>query len=218
MLASTSSVYGANIEMPYTETQKTDHQISIYAATKKSIEVLSHSYSHLYRLPITAFRFFTVYGAYGRPDMAPYKFTSSILAGKPIDVYNYGKMERDFTFIDDLVESVSRLIFVQPSDLEKKIDSIGSSGSNVAPWQVVNIGNSKPIKLLDFIGAIEKATGLPAKKNFIAMQSGDVVSTWADTSMLANLIGYTPNTTLESGVSQFVSWFRSYYGNEYGKR
>ena len=213
LLASTSSAYGANIEMPYIETQKTDHQVSIYAATKKSMEVLSHSYSHLFDLPITAFRFFTVYGPYGRPDMAPHKFTSSILARKPIDIYNFGKMERDFTYIDDLVTSILKLAEKVPTvrDQSKLIENT----SPVAPWRVVNIGNSRPVKLLDFIDALENALGIEAIRNYLPMQSGDVVATWADVSLLRELTGFVPDTNLQEGLQKFVEWYRDYYGNQF---
>ena len=212
LLASTSSVYGANTETPYTELQKTDHQVSIYAATKKSMEALSHSYSHLYSIPITAFRFFTVYGPYGRPDMAPHKFTANILAGDPIDVYNYGNMERDFTYIDDLVTSVVNLTEHVPKNNEKS-NLMGISPA--APWRAVNIGNSRPVKLLEFISALENALGIESKKNYFPMQSGDVVATWADVSLLRELTGFVPDTNLASGLQEFVDWFRAYYGNQY---
>ena len=213
LLASTSSAYGANLEMPYVENQKTDHQVSIYAATKKSMEVLSHSYSHLYSMPITVFRFFTVYGPYGRPDMAPHKFTSKILANEPIDVYNHGKMERDFTYVEDLVKAILNLAYCIP---DSKISSnLDYSCSPVAPWRVINIGNANPIKLLDFISAIEQALGIKAKKNYMPMQPGDVVSTWANVSLLKELTGYVPNTKLSDGISKFILWYRSYYGNNY---
>lgn len=213
LLASTSSAYGANEHMPYRETFKADHQMSFYAATKKSTENMAHSYAHLFDLPITMFRFFTVYGPWGRPDMALFKFTKAILSDKPIDVYNHGNMSRDFTYIDDLVRGMRLLIDAVPDHLcpSLKNAELIDSKSPVAPFRVVNIGNSKPVKLLDFIFAIEKSTGIKAKKNFTPMQAGDVPATWADTSFLKKLTGYKPNTDLSNGVRNFVSWYREYY-------
>ena len=213
LLASTSSAYGANDDMPYRETVKADHQMSFYAATKKSTENMAHSYAHLFNLPITIFRFFTVYGPWGRPDMALFKFTKAILNGDPIDVYNHGNMSRDFTYIDDLVNGMRLLVDAIPS-VEDRPDAneyAGDSKSKVAPFRVVNIGNSKPSQLLDFIVAIEKSIGIEALKNFMPMQAGDVPATWADTSLLENLTNYHPNTDLSSGVKNFVTWYREYY-------
>jgi UDP-glucuronate 4-epimerase len=213
LLASTSSAYGANVDMPYRETVKADHQMSFYAATKKSTENMAHSYSHLFDLPITMFRFFTVYGPWGRPDMALFKFTKAILNGDPIDVYNHGDMSRDFTYIDDLVKGMRLLMDAIPNKIDIfeedacKLDS----KSQVAPFRVVNIGNSKPAQLLDFITAIENSLGIKAVKNFMPMQAGDVPATWADTSLLNNLSGYQPNTDLNAGVHNFVDWYRKYY-------
>jgi UDP-glucuronate 4-epimerase len=213
LLASTSSVYGANTEMPYAETQKADTQMSFYAATKKATEAMAHSYAHLYDLPTTMFRFFTVYGPWGRPDMAPYKFTRAILEGRPIDVYNHGNMSRDFTYIDDLVDGIVRLIEAVPVRPGPD-DTIpeGDSLSPVAPYRIVNIGNSEPVALMDFIGAIEAATGTPAQKNFMDMQPGDVPATWADASLLQSLTGYRPRTGIQEGVARWVAWYRDYYG------
>lgn len=211
LLASTSSVYGANVEMPYKETVKADHQISFYAATKKSTENMAHSYAHLFKLPITMFRFFTVYGPWGRPDMALFKFTRAILDGKPIDVYNSGKMSRDFTFIDDLVTSIRALIDCTPEPYKKDIEHISESASPVAPYRIVNIGNSKPEKLEDFIDAIEKSVGKKAVRNYLPMQGGDVPETWADTTLLSCLIKSIPDTKIEDGVRQFVDWYKNYY-------
>lgn len=213
LLASTSSAYGANNNMPYNENDKADHQMSFYAATKKATENLAHSYSHIYGLPITMFRFFTVYGPWGRPDMALFKFTKAILEDLPIDVYNFGNMKRDFTYIDDLVEAISMLIDANPSNeiALSKDASCDDSLSPVAPFRVVNIGNSKPQKLLDFIIAIERAVGKASKKNMLPMQAGDVPATWADTTLLENLTNYSPSTDIEIGVNNFVSWFREYY-------
>lgn len=213
LLASTSSAYGANTEMPYTETQKADHQVSFYAATKKSTENMAHSYAHLFDLPITMFRFFTVYGPWGRPDMAPYKFTRAILAGETIDVYNYGEMKRDFTYVEDLVEAIRLLIDAVPVRPKDGIVPAGDSLSPVAPWRVVNIGNSDAVQLTDFIEAIEEATGLKATRNLMAMQAGDVPATWADASLLKSLTGYQPKTNVRDGMTAFVKWYRIYHGN-----
>ena len=213
LLASTSSAYGASENMPYKETIKADHQMSFYAATKKSTENMAHSYAHLFNLPITIFRFFTVYGPWGRPDMALFKFTKAILNGDPIDVYNHGNMSRDFTYIDGLVNGMRLLVDAIPSveDRPNGNEYAEDSKSKVAPFRVVNIGNSKPAQLLDFIVAIEKSIGIEALKNFMPMQAGDVPATWADTSLLENLTNYHPNTDLSSGVQNFVTWYREYY-------
>lgn len=213
LLASTSSAYGASEDMPYKESIKADHQMSFYAATKKSTENMAHSYAHLFNLPITMFRFFTVYGPWGRPDMALFKFTRAILNGDPIDVYNYGDMSRDFTYIDDLVCGMRLLIDAIPrvSDLSATNKDVEDSKSHVAPFRVVNIGNSKPAQLLDFIAAIEKSLGRKAVKNLMPMQAGDVPATWADTSLLEALTGYEPHTDLFAGVQNFVGWYREYY-------
>ena len=211
LLASTSSAYGSNTAMPYEETVKADHQMSFYAATKKSTEAMAHSYSHLYGLPMTMFRFFTVYGPWGRPDMALFKFTKAILNNDPIDVYNYGDMKRDFTYIDDLVKAIRLLIDTVPSNFKGALCDCDSL-SPVAPFRVVNIGNSDSVQLTDFIDAIEVATGKKAKKNFMPMQAGDVPATWADASLLKALTGYSPETTVREGVSKFVEWYCSFYG------
>lgn len=211
LLASTSSAYGANTVMPYAETVKADHQMSFYAATKKATESMAHSYAHLFGLPVTMFRFFTVYGPWGRPDMALFKFTRAILAGEPIDVYNHGDMKRDFTYVTDLVAAILLLIDavpVRPAD--GKVPE-GDSLSPVAPWRVVNIGNSEPVQLVDFIAAIEAATGRRAVRNLMDMQPGDVPATWADAGLLASLTGYTPATRVPEGVQAFVDWYRDYY-------
>jgi len=209
LLASTSSAYGANTVMPYQETVKADHQMSFYAATKKATEAMAHSYAHLYDLPVTMFRFFTVYGPWGRPDMALFKFTKAILNGDPIDVYNHGDMKRDFTYVTDLVEGIRLLIDAAP----KRVDEVpeGDSLSPVAPWRVVNIGNSDSIQLTDFIAAIEDATGKTATRNMMPMQAGDVPATWADASLLQTLTGYKPQTNVRDGVQAFVDWYRDYY-------
>ena len=207
LLASTSSAYGANSEMPYAETHKADHQMSFYAATKKATEAMAHSYSHLYGLPVTMFRFFTVYGPWGRPDMALFKFVKAILAGEAIDVYNQGDMRRDFTYVDDLVEGITRLIDKVPDQSLGDFDSL----SPVAPYRVVNIGNGAPVPLMEFITAIETALGAPAHKNFLPMQPGDVPATWADARLIETLIGPLPRTDITEGVAQFVRWYRDYY-------
>jgi len=206
LMASTSSVYGANTEMPYRETDKVDTQMSFYAATKKANEAMAHSYAHLHNIPTTMFRFFTVYGPWGRPDMAPYLFTSAILKGEAINVYNHGDMKRDFTYVADLVEAIRLLIDAVP------VKNEGDGGSLVAPYRIVNIGNAAPVKLGDFIAAIEAATGKTATRNLLDIQPGDVPATWADTSLLSSLTGFTPSTPIEQGVQNYVDWFRDYYG------
>lgn len=211
LLASTSSAFGANTRMPYKETDRADHQMSFYAATKKSTESMAHSYAHLFDLPITMFRFFTVYGPWGRPDMAPYKFTKAILQGQPIDVYNHGDMKRDFTYVEDLVAAICLLFDAIPERPADGIVPEGDSLSPVAPHRVVNIGNNNAVQLLDFIGAIEKATGREAQKNFMPMQPGDVPATWADADLLKSLTGYVPKTNVEEGMQAFVDWYRSFY-------
>jgi UDP-glucuronate 4-epimerase len=209
LVASTSSVYGANTKMPFTEIQKADTQLTIYAATKKSVENMAHSYAYLWKIPTTMFRFFTVYGPWGRPDMALFKFVSGIINNKPIDIYNNGEMYRDFTYIDDLVHSIKLLIDVIPS-MDKKISDLDSL-SSVAPHRVVNIGNSNKIKLLDFIDAIEENLGKKAIRNYMSMQKGDVPGTWADTSLLNNLTNYNPKTNFKDGIDKFIKWYRKYY-------
>ncbi|OWJ84125.1 UDP-glucuronate 5-epimerase [Haematobacter missouriensis] len=209
LLASTSSAYGANTKMPYAETDKADHQMSFYAATKKANEAMAHSYAHLYGLPTTMFRFFTVYGPWGRPDMALFKFTRAVLEGKSIDIYNHGDMKRDFTYVTDLVEGIAGLIGVLPGQ-----EPVGAfdSLSPVAPFRVVNIGNGSPVPLMDFVSAIEAATGREAAKNFLPMQPGDVPATWADATLLTRLLGQPlPKTDIRDGVARFVEWYRDYY-------
>lgn len=213
LLASTSSVYGANTDMPYGETDKADSQMSFYAATKKANEAMAHSYAHLYGLPTTMFRFFTVYGPWGRPDMALFKFTRAILEGRPIDVYNHGEMQRDFTHVGDLVEAVVRLIDAVPERPgEGEAVAEGDSLSPAAPFRIVNIGRSAPERLTDFIAAIERATGREAQRTLMPMQPGDVPATWAETTLLQRLTGYVPATPLDEGVEEFVAWYRGYYG------
>lgn len=209
LLASTSSVYGANTKMPYVETDKVDTQMSFYAATKKATEAMAHSYSHLYGLPITLFRFFTVYGPWGRPDMAHFKFTRAILEGTPIEIYNHGNQKRDFTYIDDLVTSIIALSAAVP---DPAAPVAGDSLSPVAPCRVVNIGNGQPVMLMDYIAAIEAACGREAQKVFLPAQPGDVPATWADVSLLHTLTGQRPATDVRQGLQQFVDWYRDYYG------
>ena len=211
LMASSSSAYGANTLMPYNENMQADHQMSLYATTKKSSENVAHSYAHLFALPITMFRFFTVYGPWGRPDMAPHLFTSRILEGRPIDVFNHGDMRRDFTYVTDLVEAILLLVDAVPDHLTQQGMFAGDSLSPVAPYRVVNIGNSDTVPLLDFIKAIEDATGVVAEKNLLPMQPGDVPATWADASLLKALTGYVPKTSVRDGVASFVAWYRDYY-------
>ena len=212
LMASTSSVYGANEVMPFNEKHKTETPLTIYAATKKANESMGHSYAHLWNIPITVFRFFTVYGPWGRPDMALFKFTESILENKPIDVFNFGNMYRDFTYIDDLVRGIRMLIDVIPSkEKNSKPISKNDNKSIAAPYRVVNIGNSNKVKLNDFIEAIEDELNLKAKKNLLPIQVGDVPATWADASLLKELTGYSPETNYKIGVGKFVKWYREYY-------
>jgi len=209
LMASTSSVYGANTEMPFTETEKADTQLTIYAATKKSNESMAHSYSHLWKIPTTMFRFFTVYGPWGRPDMALFKFVNGIINNKPIDIYNNGEMYRDFTYVDDLVNGIKLLADIPPA-MEKNISKIDSL-SPVAPFRIVNIGNSNKIKLIDFINAIEESLGKKAIKNFMPMQKGDVHATWADASLLESITNYKLQTNFKDGIKRFIKWYRAYY-------
>ncbi|KUJ73213.1 UDP-glucuronate 5-epimerase [Ruegeria marisrubri] len=212
LMASTSSVYGANEDMPFTEVEKADTQLTIYAATKKANEAMGHSYAHLWNLPTTMFRFFTVYGPWGRPDLALYKFVDAILEDRPIDIYNHGDMYRDFTYVDDLVRAIRLLIDAAPVRPDSKEDiAEGDSLSPVAPFRVVNIGNADKVRLLDFIEAIEEALGRKAIRNYMPMQKGDVPATWADTSLLQRLTGYRPQTDFKDGIARFVEWFRDYH-------
>ena len=211
LMASTSSVYGANEEMPFAETQKADTQLTIYAATKKASESMGHAYAHLWSIPTTMFRFFTVYGPWGRPDMALFKFVEAILKDRPIEVYNHGEMFRDFTYIADLVQAI-RLLIDTPPPLPRTAEPIaGDTLSPVAPWRVVNIGNSDKVKLLDFVDAIEQALGRKAQRTYLPMQAGDVPATWADASLLRALTGYAPKTDVKDGIAAFVAWYREYY-------
>jgi UDP-glucuronate 4-epimerase len=213
LLASTSSAYGANTAMPFRETDRSDHPLTLYAASKKANEAMSHSYAHLFAIPTTCFRFFTVYGPWGRPDMAPWKFTQGILEGRPIDVYNHGDMARDFTFIDDLIESIIRLVDcvpVRPASGEAIAG--GDSLSPAAPWRLVNIGAGRPERLMDFIAAIEHAAGRKAVCNFLPIQPGDVPASFASADLLERLTGYRPATQIGPGMKAFVDWFRAYHG------
>lgn len=212
LMASTSSVYGANEDMPFSESEKADTQLTIYAATKKANESMGHSYAHLWNLPTTMFRFFTVYGPWGRPDLALYKFVDAMLDDRPIEIYNHGEMYRDFTYVSDLVHAIRLLIDVPPPPPASRAESIkGDSLSRVAPYRVVNIGNSDKVRLLDFVDAIEDELGIEAKRNYLPMQMGDVPATWADASLLQELTGYRPNTDFREGIAQFVAWYRSYF-------
>lgn len=209
LMASTSSVYGAGEEMPFDERQKADTQLTIYAATKKANEAMGHAWAHIHALPVTMFRFFTVYGPWGRPDMALFKFTKGILERTPIDIYNHGEMWRDFTYVDDLVRGIRLLIDAVPGGPETAVE--GDSLSPAAPFRVVNIGNSEKVRLMDFIDAIEQEIGRKAIRNMMPMQLGDVPATWADASLLQNLTGYRPQTPFREGVRRFVEWYRDYY-------
>ncbi len=212
LMASTSSAYGANEEMPFKETDKADHPLTIYAATKKANEAMGHAYAHLHDLPVTMFRFFTVYGPWGRPDMAPFKFTKAILAGDPIDIYNNGDMWRDFTYVTDLVQGIAGLIDAAPVRPASRAEiAPGDSLSPAAPFRVVNIGNGQKVRLMDFIEAIEVATGKTAIRNFMPMQQGDVPATWADASLLERLTGRLPATDVRDGMRAFVEWYRGFY-------
>ena len=210
MIASSSSVYGANKKFPFKEIHKTDHQLSFYAATKKSTESLAHAYSSLWKLPITMLRFFTVYGPWGRPDMAYFKFTKKILRGKKIEIFNKGKMYRDYTYIDDIVDGIYKLLKKAPSlKVVKKIKN--DSLSPVAPFRILNIGNTKKIYLLSFINSLEKVLNKKAKKKYLPMQKGDVHSTLSDTSLLKKITGYNPKTDYRVGIKKFIDWYLKYY-------
>jgi UDP-glucuronate 4-epimerase len=212
LMASTSSVYGANTVMPFCETERVASPLTFYAATKLANESMGHSYSHIYNLPITMFRFFTVYGPWGRPDMALFKFTKGIIDGAPIDIYNDGDMWRDFTYVEDLVRGIAGLLDAVPQRPERPEDiKPGDSLSPAAPFRVVNIGNSEKVRLMDFVDAIEAKVGKKAIRNYLPMQQGDVPATWADASLLHSLTGYRPQTAFREGVAKFVDWYRDYY-------
>jgi UDP-glucuronate 4-epimerase len=210
--ASSSSVYGANTRMPFSVRDNVDHPISLYAATKKSNELMAHTYSHVYALPTTGLRFFTVYGPWGRPDMATSLFTRAILEGRPIDVFNHGKMQRDFTYIDDIVEGVVRVLDRIPMPNPAFDRSAPDAASSDAPYRLYNIGNDKPVELMTFIETIENAVGKKAVKNMLPMQAGDVAATHADIEDLRQAVGFVPHTPLKEGVEEFVAWFKDYYG------
>jgi UDP-glucuronate 4-epimerase len=209
--ASSSSVYGGNKVAPFSTNHNVDHPVSLYAATKKSNELMAHTYSHLYGIPTTGLRFFTVYGPWGRPDMAYFSFTRDIIAGKPIKVFNHGKMERDFTYIDDIIEGILRLIDKIPEankDWDETKDNISTS---FAPYKIYNIGNNQPVSLMKFINILEEKIGKKAEKIYMDMQPGDVLRTYADVSDLEKDIGFKPSTSLEQGLSEFVRWYKDYY-------
>ena len=211
LYASSSSVYGLNRKMPFSTEDSVDHPVSLYAATKKANELMSHTYSHLYHLPTTGLRFFTVYGPWGRPDMALFKFTKAMIEGNSIDVYNFGKMKRDFTYIDDIAEAIIRLQDVIPqADAQWTVEA-GSPATSSAPYRVYNIGNSSPVELMDYITALEEAVGVEANKNMMPMQLGDVMETSADTQALYDVIGFKPQTSVKDGVKNFVDWYRHFY-------
>ncbi|GCA49011.1 UDP-glucose 4-epimerase [Sinorhizobium sp. KGO-5] len=212
MLASTSSIYGANEKIPFAEADRADEPMTLYAATKKSMELMAHSYAHLYKVPTTAFRFFTVYGPWGRPDMALFKFVDAIDNGRPIDIYGEGRMSRDFTYIDDLVESIVRLSHIAPSEEnrvapEKATDTL----SRHAPFRVVNTGGGQPVELMTFVETVEKAVGRPAVRNMLPMQQGDVPRTFASPDLLEALTGFKPSVSVEEGVARFVEWYEQNY-------
>jgi UDP-glucuronate 4-epimerase len=209
--ASSSSVYGANRTMPFSVHHNVDHPISLYAASKKANELMAHTYSALYNLPTTGLRFFTVYGPYGRPDMALFIFTKAILEGKPIDIYNYGKMKRDFTYVDDIVEGIVRLVPTVPSPDSSWSGFAPDPASSFAPYRIYNIGNNQPIELLRFIEILEEKLGVKAIKNLLPLQIGDVPDTYADVEALTEAVGFKPATTIEDGIEKFVAWYKSYY-------
>ncbi|MBT9505789.1 NAD-dependent epimerase [Rhodoferax sp.] len=209
--ASSSSVYGGNTKMPFSEHDSVDHPISLYAATKKANELMAHTYSHLFGLPTTGLRFFTVYGPWGRPDMALFLFTKAILDGRPIDVFNYGKMQRDFTFVDDIVEGVIRVLDRVAAPNPAYDAALADPATSNAPYRVFNIGNNNPVPLLDFIACIEDAVGKKAEKNLLPLQDGDVPATYANTDALNDWVGFVPGTSIQEGVGRFVAWYREYY-------
>ena len=211
VFASSSSVYGANTRMPFSVRQNVDHPVSLYAATKKANELIAHSYAHLYGLPCTGLRFFTAYGPWGRPDMAAFLFTKAILSGQPIQVFNYGKMKRDFTYIDDIVEGVVRVMAVPPQPSLEWTGDAPDPGTSSAPYRIYNIGNNQPVGLMEFIKILENCLGMAAEKELVAIQPGDVPETYADIDDLARDFGFSPKTPLEVGLARFVEWYRQYY-------
>lgn len=210
--ASSSSVYGANTNMPFSVHDNVDHQVSLYAATKKSNELMAHTYSHLYNIPTTGLRFFTVYGPWGRPDMSPSLFTGAILRGEPINVFNEGKMKRDFTYIDDIVEGVVRVIDKVAEPNPDYDNNNSDPATSFAPYRVYNIGNNDVVQLMDFIETIEDAVGMKAEKNMMGMQDGDVVATYANIDALVDAVGFKPATPLKEGIVKFVNWYKNYHG------
>jgi len=211
VFASSSSVYGANTKLPFSESDNVDHPVSLYAATKKANELMAHSYAHLYGIPCTGLRFFTVYGPWGRPDMALFKFTQGILAGRPIPVYNRGEMIRDFTYVDDIVEGVIRVINQPALPDATQSDGPRDPARSLAPYRIFNIGNNRPVKLMHYIEVLEECLGMKAKMELLPMQPGDVPVTTADVSALEKAVGFRPNTSVETGIARFVEWYRSYY-------
>lgn len=216
VFASSSSVYGANTRMPFSVHDNVDHPVSLYAATKKANELMAHTYSHLFGLPCTGLRFFTVYGPWGRPDMALFLFTRAILKGMPIQVFNHGNMQRDFTFIDDIVEGVVRVMRRLPEPNPSWSGDHPDPGTSYAPYRIYNIGNNHPVRLTDFIATLEKVLGRKAQKQFLDMQPGDVQATYADIEDLTGIMGFKPSTDLETGIRAFVDWYQSYYGESSG--
>jgi UDP-glucuronate 4-epimerase len=211
LLASTSSVYGANEKIPFSESDAADEPMTLYAATKKSMEVMAHSYAHLHKIPTTAFRFFTVYGPWGRPDMALFKFVEAILSDKPIDIYGEGRMSRDFTFVDDLVEGIVRLMAIAPNESNRIASTVATDTlSKQGPFRIVNIGGGQPVELMRFVETVEEAIGKPALRNMLPMQKGDVPRTFADPELLKALTGFTPQVDVNEGVRRFVNWYREY--------
>lgn len=209
--ASSSSVYGANKTMPFSVHDNVDHPVSLYAATKKANELMAHTYSHLYGLPTTGLRFFTVYGPWGRPDMALFLFTKAIIEGRPIQVFNNGNMMRDFTYVDDIVEGIVRLVHKKAEPNENWSGHNPDPGTSYAPYKVYNIGNNNPVKLMDFITAIEEKLGTEAQKEFLPLQAGDVPETYADVTDLMNDVGFKPNTSIKQGIGNFIDWYKNYY-------
>ena len=209
--ASSSSVYGANTSMPFSVHDNVDHPVSLYAASKKANELMAHTYAHLYRLPCTGLRFFTVYGPWGRPDMALFLFTRAILAGQPIEVFNHGRMRRDFTYIDDIVEGVVRVTDLPATPNPQWSGDVPDPGTSAAPYRVYNIGNNNPVELMHLIESLEKALGKVAAKNFLPIQPGDVPATWADVDALSDAVGFRPATLIEVGIARFVDWYKTYY-------
>ncbi|HIK13125.1 MAG TPA: NAD-dependent epimerase [Oscillatoriaceae cyanobacterium M33_DOE_052] len=212
VFASSSSVYGANTKMPFSVSDNTDHPISLYAATKKANEMMAHTYSHLYHLPTTGLRFFTVYGPWGRPDMAYFIFTKSIIESSPIDLFNYGQMRRDFTYIDDIIEGIIRVLNNIPSPNTRWSGYHPEPGTSFAPYRIYNIGNNQPVELMRFIEVLEDCLGMKANKNLLPLQPGDVLETYADISDLHRDTGFKPTTPIELGLTRFVDWYRGYYG------